>query len=57
MKRIVEEKYGEMTFQGYDEITNTRELLLLKDVVEAIEQMSDKCLEVSDSCIVLALSL
>jgi uncharacterized protein Yka (UPF0111/DUF47 family) len=57
IERSVDEKYRELTIKVLDEITNTRELLLLKDIVEAIEEMSDKCLEVSDSCIVLALSL
>jgi len=57
IERSVDEKYRELTIKVLDEIANTRELLLLKDVVEAIEEMSDKCLEVSDSCIVLALSL
>lgn len=57
IERNVDEKYRELTIKVLDEIANTRELLLLKDVVEAIEEMSDKCLEVSDSCIVLALSL
>jgi len=46
-----------LTLKVLDEITNTKELLLLKDVVEGVEEMSDKCLEVSDSFIVLALSL
>jgi len=40
-----------------EEVTTTKELMLLKDVVEGIEEMSDKCLEVSDSFILLALSL
>jgi uncharacterized protein Yka (UPF0111/DUF47 family) len=57
IERSVDDKYRELTIKVLDEIANTRELLLLKDVVEAIEEMSDKCLEVSDSCIVLALSL
>ena len=57
IERSVDEKYRELTIKVLDEISNTRELLLLKDIVEAIEEMSDKCLEVSDSCIVLALSL
>lgn len=57
IERSVDEKYREMTIKILDEIPNTKELLLLKDVVEAVEEMSDKCLEVSDSFIVLALSL
>ena len=38
-------------------IDDTKELLLMKDVIEAIEEMADKCQEVSDSFILLALSL
>ena len=57
IERHVDEKYRELTLKVLDEITNTKELLLLKDVVEGVEEMSDKCLEVSDSFIVLALSL
>ncbi|MGI0082908.1 MAG: DUF47 domain-containing protein [Nitrosopumilaceae archaeon] len=57
IERSVDEKYREMTIKILDEIPNTKELLLLKDVVERVEEMADKCLEVSDSFIVLALSL
>lgn len=57
IERAVDEKYRELTIKVLDGITSTKELLLLKDVVEGIEEMSDKCLEVSDSFIMLALSL
>ncbi|MGQ0638939.1 MAG: DUF47 domain-containing protein [Nitrososphaerota archaeon] len=57
IERNVDERYRELTLKVLDEIANTKELLLLKDVVEGVEEMSDKCLEVSDSFIVLALSL
>ncbi len=57
MERLVDEKYRELTIKVLDEVTTTKELLLLKDVVEGIEEMSDKCLQVSDSFILLALSL
>ena len=46
-----------MSIKALDEITNTKELLLVKDVIEQIEEMADKCQEVSDSFILLALSL
>ncbi|MGD1838525.1 MAG: DUF47 domain-containing protein [Nitrososphaeraceae archaeon] len=36
---------------------NTSELILLKDVIEGIEGMADKCQEASDSFTILALSL
>jgi hypothetical protein len=57
IERNVDERYRELTLKVLTEIANTKELLLLKDVVEGVEEMSDKCLEVSDSFIVLALSL
>ena len=46
-----------MSITALNEITDTKELLLMKDVIEAIEEMADKCQEVSDSFILLALSL
>jgi len=57
MERMVDEKYRALTIKVLDEVTTTKELMLLKDVVEGIEEMSDKCLQVSDSFILLALSL
>ena len=57
IEREVVEKYRELTIKVLDGVSTTKELLLLKDVVEGIEEMSDKCLEVSDSFIMLALSL
>ena len=57
MERMVDEKYRSLTIKVLDEVTTTKELMLLKDVVEGIEEMSDKCLQVSDSFILLALSL
>ena len=38
-------------------ISSTKEMLLMKDTIEGIEEMADKCQEVSDSFILLALSL
>jgi predicted phosphate transport protein (TIGR00153 family) len=57
IEREVDEKYRELTIKVLDGLSTTKELLLLKDVIEGIEEMSDKCLEVSDSFIMLALSL
>jgi len=57
IEREVDEKYRDLTIKVLDGVSTTKELLLLKDVVEGIEEMSDKCLEVSDSFIMLALSL
>jgi len=57
IEREIDIKYRIMTITVLNEITDTKELLLMKDVIEAIEEMADKCQEVSDSFILLALSL
>jgi len=57
IERDIDIKYRIMTITVLNEITDTKELLLMKDVIELIEDMADKCQEVSDSFILLALSL
>ena len=49
--------YRQATLKLLTEVTNTKELMLIKDVIEGIEEMADKCQRVSDSFILLALSL
>ena len=57
IERDIDNKYRIMSITALNEISDTKELLLMKDVIEAIEEMADKCQEVSDSFILLALSL
>ena len=57
IEREIDIKYRKMTITVLNDITNTKELLLMKDVIEGIEERADKCQEVSDSFILLALSL
>jgi len=57
IERDIDTKYRIMTITVLNEIADTKELLLMKDVIELIEEMADKCQEVSDSFILLALSL
>ena len=57
IERDIDNKYRLMSITALNEITDTKELLLMKDVIEAIEEMADKCQEVSDSFILLSLSL
>ena len=56
IEREIDIKYRQMVMKSLD-ISSTKELLLLKDIIEGIEEMADKCQEVSDSFILLALSL
>jgi len=57
IEREIDKKYRQATIKLLDEVTNTKEILLIKDVIEGIEEMADKCQRVSDSFILLALSL
>ena len=57
IERDIDTKYRIMSITALNEISDTKELLLMKDVIESIEEMADKCQEVSDSFILLALSL
>jgi len=57
IEREIDIKYRQTVIKALDEIANTKELLLVKDVIQGIEEMSDKCQQVSDSFILLALSL
>ncbi|MBT4536118.1 MAG: DUF47 family protein [Nitrosopumilus sp.] len=57
IEREIDIKYRDATIKLLDEVKDPKELLLIKDVIEGIEEMSDKCQRVSDSFILLALSL
>ncbi len=57
IERDIDTRYRQITIKILNEISNTKELLLMKDVIEGIEEMADKCQEVSDSFILLALSI
>ena len=56
IEREIDIKYRKMVLKSLD-IPSTKEMLLMKDTIEGIEEMADKCQEVSDSFILLALSL
>ena len=57
IEREIDTKYRQITIKILNEVSNTKEILLMKDVIEGIEEMADKCQEVSDSFILLALSI
>ena len=57
IEREIDTKYRVMEITDLNQITDMKELLLMKDIIEGIEEMADKCQEVSDSFILLALSL
>jgi predicted phosphate transport protein (TIGR00153 family) len=57
LERQVDAKYRSVIIKALNEIPSMKDLLLLKDAVEGIEGMVDKCQEASDSFTILALSM
>lgn len=57
IEREIDTLYRNVTIKILDEVSSTKEMILMKDVIEGIEEMADKCQHVSDSFILLALSL
>jgi predicted phosphate transport protein (TIGR00153 family) len=57
IEREIDTKYRILSIKAMNKISDTKELLLVKDIIEGVEEMADKCQEVSDSFILLALSL
>ncbi|MFQ5970046.1 MAG: DUF47 domain-containing protein [Nitrososphaerales archaeon] len=57
LERQVDDKYRALIVKTLNDVNSVKDMLLLKDVIEGIEDMSDKCLEASDSFTILALSM
>ena len=57
LERQIDAKYRSIIIKVLNELAVTKDILLLKDVVEGIEGMADKCQEASDSITILALSM
>jgi uncharacterized protein len=57
LERQVDARYRAIIIKALSEISVTKDLLLLKDAIEGIEGMADKCQETSDSLTILALSM
>jgi uncharacterized protein len=57
LERQVDNKHRRLIIKALNEISVTKDLILLKDAIEGIEGMADKCQEASDSLTILALSM
>jgi predicted phosphate transport protein (TIGR00153 family) len=57
IERRVDNSYRKVVIKALNEIPNTKDLLLVKDAVEGIEGMADKCQAASDSLTILAMSM
>jgi uncharacterized protein len=57
IERKVDNSYRKVVIKALNEIPNTKDVFLVKDAVEGIEGMADKCQAASDSLTILALSM
>lgn len=57
IERRVDSKYRSVIIKAFNELPYSGDLLLLKDAIEGIEGIADKCQEASDTFIILALSM
>ena len=57
LEREIDRKYRDTTIKILTKVSDTKEMMLMKDVVEGIEEMADKCQRVSDLLILLELNL
>jgi hypothetical protein len=53
----VDHKYRVLIVKIFKEINSIKDLIVLKDIVEEIEDLSDRCLTASDSITIVALGL
>jgi uncharacterized protein len=57
LERQIDTRYRFVIVKALNEISFNRDLFVLKDAIEGIEGMADKCQEASDSITILALSM
>jgi uncharacterized protein len=57
LERQVDDKYRTLSSKIMSEIDSFKELLLLRDIIQGIEDLVDNCLSATDSITILALGL
>ncbi len=57
LERQIDNKYREISTRILNRVNSIKDLIVLMDMIERIEDMSDECLRASDSITILALSL
>ena len=57
IERTVDQKYRVLIAKIFKEVNSIKDLIVLKDIVEEIEDLSDRCLDASDSITIVALGL
>jgi predicted phosphate transport protein (TIGR00153 family) len=57
IERQVDDQYRALSLKLLNELDSFKEVLVLKDIIERVENMADQCLKAADSITVIALSL
>jgi uncharacterized protein Yka (UPF0111/DUF47 family) len=57
LERQVDDKYRMLTVKVLNEVESVKEMLLLKEIIQSIEDLVDNCLSATDSITILALGL
>ena len=57
IERQVDDQYRGLSLKLLNELDSFKEILVLKDIIERVENMADQCLKAADSITVIALSL
>ncbi len=57
VEQTVDHKYRSLIAKIFKEVNSIKDLLILKDIVEEIEELTDKCLDATDSITIVALGL
>ncbi len=55
IEKEIDENYRELIARIFNEVQSIKDLIILKDIVERIENISDRCLAASDSITIVAL--
>lgn len=57
IEKQVDDQYRALSLKLLNELDSFKEVLVLKDIIERVENMADQCLKAADSITVIALSL
>jgi predicted phosphate transport protein (TIGR00153 family) len=57
LEKQIDDKYRALVVKVLSNLSDPKDLILLKDVLDGVEGMADKCLEVSDRMTILALNM
>jgi len=57
IERQVDDQYRALTLKLLSELDSFKEVLVLKDIIERVENMADQCLKAADSITIIALNL